>query len=267
MNNMFSSSDHTFVISAFGNSPYLEDCIDSICKQSVLTHFLITTATPSEYLRYVAQKYNCPLIVRDGKPNISDDWNYAYRQAKTRLITIAHQDDVYCSNYVETMLGRINSAHNPIIYFTNYGEIRNSKQLDRTRLLTAKRILCFPCKINNLSMRRFWKRLLLAFGNPVCCPSVTYVKEAIPNFCFCSGFRSNLDWDAWERLSKREGSFVYCDKIQMYHRVHEGSETSSCIVDDIRTNEDFEMLQRFWPRSIAGLINSVYSRAQKYNQG
>ena len=264
---MYSSSDHMFVISAFGDSPYLEDCIDSICGQSIKTRFSITTSTPSEYLKSMSKKYNCPLIVRNGESGISDDWNFAYRQAKTKLVTIAHQDDIYCSDYAETMLDKINSAQNPIIFFTNYGEIRSSKELDKTSLLTVKRALCLPCRSSSLSTKYFWKRLILAFGNPICCPSVTYVKETIPNFCFRDGFRSNLDWDAWERLSKKEGAFVYCDEIKMYHRVHSDSETSSCIEDNIRTNEDLEMLQRFWPKPIASLINTVYSKAQKYNQG
>lgn len=77
--------------------------------------------------------------------------------------------------------------------------------------------------------------------------------------------RSNLDWEAWERISRLDGSFVYDDKILMYHRIHEGSETSALIRNNTRTAEDLAMLEKFWPVPVARLINVFYSLGQRSN--
>lgn len=61
------------------------------------------------------------------------------------------------------------------------------------------------------------------------------------------------------------GIFVYDERIGMYHRVHEGSETSACIADNVRIQEDLAMLEKFWPKPIARLINKMYKFAQTLN--
>jgi hypothetical protein len=77
--------------------------------------------------------------------------------------------------------------------------------------------------------------------------------------------KSNLDWDTWEVLSRREGDFCYSPKILMYHRVHEESTTSKLIQDNTRGSEDLAMFKRFWPAPVATMINWVYSRGMKSN--
>ena len=75
--------------------------------------------------------------------------------------------------------------------------------------------------------------------------------------------KGGLDWDAWERLSRISGAFCYESQVLMYHRIHEDSETSHIIADDTRTNEDLAMLERFWPKPVAKLINRFYSESLK----
>ena len=66
-------------------------------------------------------------------------------------------------------------------------------------------------------------------------------KNNLPNPVFRVHFRSNEDWEAWERLSKMKGEFLYDSTIQMGHRIHEESETSIIIGDNARSKEDYEM--------------------------
>lgn len=261
----YKASDHTFVVCAYKKSPYLEKCIVSLIKQSEPSNIIIATSTPNDLIRTISLKYGCTLFVRSGISEISDDWNYAINCAKTQLVTIAHQDDIYCECYVSHMLKHLNEAKNPLIFFGNYNEIRSEKKHCSSKMLRIKRFLLGTYSNSMLRSRSFFKRLPISFGNPICCPSVTYVLDKLPNPLFNKGFRSNLDWDAWERISLLKGDFVYDKEIIMLHRVHENSETSACIQNDIRTNEDLEMLKRFWPNKIATMINKVYYKAQKYN--
>lgn len=256
---------HTFVVCAYKESPFLEDCLRSLAAQTVQSSVLMATSTPNDYLRDLAAKYGVDLFIRDGMPDIADDWNYAVSCAKTPYVTIAHQDDVYESTYAEKMVNEFSSNSDGLLFFTDYGEIRDGEQYKRPILASVKKCLLLPYALKRLRSSRFWKRAPLALGNPICCPAVTYNVDRLPSPLFVKGFRSNLDWDAWERFSRLGGSFLYCPEIGMYHRVHAGSETSSCIVDDVRVKEDLAMLERFWPKPIAGWINRFYKKAQSFN--
>ncbi len=262
---MYCAKNHTYVVCAYGDSPFLSECLDSLNVQSVSSNISIATSTPSKYIEELATKYNCALYVREGDSNIADDWNFAVSVAETPLVTLAHQDDIYCRDYTERMLDKVNSCSDALLYFSNYGELRGDHVIDVSRLLTIKRFLLKPLTYSKMRALKAVKRRTLSLGNPICCPAVTFLVDRLPSPLFRKGFRSNLDWDAWERFSRQSGSFVYDAKICMYHRVHGGSETSACIVDNTRTNEDLEMLKKFWPSCMARLINRLYISAQSSN--
>lgn len=263
---MYEAKNHTYVVCAYKDSPYLNECLDSLYCQTIKSNIVIVTSTPSGYLSDIATKYACPLLVRTGESNIADDWNFGISIAQTPLVTIAHQDDVYSRDYTEQMLSSVNSVENSfLIYFSNYGEIRDGQKIHDSKLLNMKKLLLRPLLIRRFCDSVFVKRSVLALGNPICCPSVTFNLDRLPRPVFKKGFRSNLDWDAWERFSRLKGSFVYNDRTCIYHRVHRDSETSACIIDDTRSKEDLSMLTRFWPEPIAKVINLAYKRAQANN--
>lgn len=257
--------DHTFVVCAYGESPFLEDCLLSLSIQTNFSNAVIATSTPNGMIDELAKKFDIPVCVNYGESGIAGDWNFALSCAKTPLVTIAHQDDVYSDHYVEWMLESLNQASRPLLYFTNYGEIRDSAYIDNSTMNSVKRALLKPLELKSLQGSVLVKRGVISLGNSICCPSVTYCMDALPRPVFSSGMRSNLDWEAWERFSRLEGEFVYDNRIGMYHRIHNDSETSACIVDDTRTKEDLMMLKKFWPDPIANLINKAYTKAQRYN--
>ena len=86
---------HVFAVCAYKDSPYLEQCIRSLKAQTVPSHIIICTSTPSSYIDRLAWKYGLQVYVRQGESNIKDDWNFAYSMAEGGLVTIAHQDDMY----------------------------------------------------------------------------------------------------------------------------------------------------------------------------
>lgn len=261
----YTSKDHTFVICAFQESPYLEECIQSLIKQTSLSTILIVTSTYCEYIQNLADKYDLKLLVNHGEHGIAGDWNFGYSQATTALVTIAHQDDIYEPEYVEQLVRLVNKSVRPLIAFTNYGELRNSCRVYKNKLLRIKRILLFPLQIKILQRSKFVRRRSLSLGNGICCPSVMFVRCNLPNKIFQAGYRSDLDWQAWERLSKIDGDFIYCPECLLFHRIHNESETSHIITDNRRKSEDLEMFCRFWPTPIARLLERIYSTAEKSN--
>lgn len=188
------------------------------------------------------------------------------------MATIAHQDDTYDEHYTDALLSYCNRAEKPLLFFTDYGEIRmgtsSGKEgviADDTSMLRIKRIMLAPLKRERRWGSIRWRRRLMSIGSPICCPSVTYCLPNLPKPVFHDGMRGGLDWDAWERISKLEGDFIYAPRILMHHRIHEESETSALIKDDIRAKEDYEMFCRFWPRPLARLINAMYGLSLRSN--
>ncbi len=267
LKNRFAAGDHTFAVCAYKESPYLEECLASLMRQTVSSNRIVVTSTDNDYIRKMAEKYGLPCYSNPvrGK-GIAEDWNYAVSQASTPLVTIAHQDDIYFEGYCESILNYANRARHPLILFTDYAEKRENDIVLSNRLLHVKRFMLSPLKIRFLWEKRFVRRRILSLGSPICCPSVTYVKENLRLPIFETGYRSDLDWQAWEKISRRKGGFVYIDHVLMAHRIHEESETSAMIADDRRKREDYEMFCKFWPGWIAGLLEHFYQKGEKSNE-
>lgn len=262
MNNNVS---HTYAICAYKESPYLEECIKSLKKQTVESKLIMATSTPCKHILDLADKYDIELFVNDNPPGIATDWNFAYSKANTPYVTIAHQDDVYLKNYTEEILKHMAYAKNPLIAFSNYGELRGKDRVFKSKLLMVKKLLLLPLNFRFLWKSKLARRMCLSLGSCICCPSVTFARENLPEVLFTTEFKSNLDWQAWYRLSKLDGEFVYCKKALMLHRIHEESETTRIINDNNRSTEDLEMFKCFWPTPIAKLINKLYSSGEKSN--
>lgn len=263
---MYTPSDHTFAICAYRQSPYLGRCIDSLLSQNVPTKVIICTSTPNESISSLANKFQLPLFVNQHEPNIANDWNFAFDAANTKLVTIAHQDDIYLPNYTAMMLEHMNLSQNkPLMFFCDYAEIRNGDYSDSSINLQVKKVLLHPLKNQEAWGSQRKRRRILSLGSAICCPSVTLSKEHIHTHPFFDHYKSNLDWDAWERLSKQDGDFVYCPHTLLLHRIHDESETSALIKSNVRSLEDLEMLKRFWPKPIAKILNFFYSFSMRSN--
>lgn len=261
----YTVNDHTFVICAYKESPFLEECIVSIKQQEVLGKVVIATATPNKYISKLAQKHGIEIFANSNGGGISKDWNYGITIAKTKLVTLAHQDDVYMPNYLREVLELINNASNPLIAFSDYGEKRDRQVVNDTKILKIKRMMLSPLRIKCLQDNIWIRRRILSMGSAICCPSVTFVKENLNLPIFKEGMKSNLDWEAWENISKEAGTFAYCNKILMLHRIHAESTTSQIIGDNSRIKEDYIMFCKFWPKWIAKIILSFYKKAEKSN--
>ena len=262
---MQTDSNHSFVICAFKESPFLEKCIQSIMGQTVKSKVILITATPNPYISQIAENYKIESVINHGETGMVQDWNFAYTQAKTKYVTLAHQDDVYSKNYTEEIIKYMEGARHPLIAFTDYYEIRNNKIIKNNKMLQIKRIMLLPLKLKVLHKSRLVRRIILSFGCPICCPSVTFNKENLPEQVFQVGYRSCEDWQAWEKLSKLKGEFIYCTKTVMYHRIHEESATTAIIGDNVRTIEDYDMFRKFWPKAIAKLLAKLYAKSEQSN--
>lgn len=259
---------HAFAILAYRDSPYLEECIQSLKQQTVKSEIFISTATPSSFLTSVSKKYHIPLCVNKNSGGITSDWSFAYNVCKAQYVTLAHQDDVYLPLYTESCLSAVpgRKSSDNVIIFTNYRELFEAKIRNYNLNLFIKRMLLLSFLFKQNIHSTILKRIILSFGTPIPCSGVMYHKEYIGSFSFSKIFQCNMDWDAWIRLSKIKGSFIYIRKGLLIHRIHSDSQTSLQIKNKIRKKEDTVIFERLWPNSLSRLLSKIYSLSLKSNK-
>jgi glycosyltransferase involved in cell wall biosynthesis len=263
----FSTDDHLFAICAYKENPYLKDCIQSLLKQSCKSAIIMVASTPNNHIQELCSIFEIPLYINNNSIGIASDWNFAYQQMKDKkLLTIVHQDDIYEPDYLSQILKAANKTPDALIFYTDYYELRNDAVCYSNNLLVIKRLMNFPLRFTFLQRSKFIRRFILSFGNPICCPSVTFNKANLPALLFDDHFQNNLDYKAWTVLSKLNGAFLYCPICLVGHRVHRDSTTSVNIANSIRKKEDLEMFCEFWPKPIARIIYFFYRKSEKSNE-
>lgn len=256
---------HTFVVLAYKESDKLEQCIKSVLNQSLKTNVVIATSTPNVYIKNIAKKYNLKIKINKGEKGIGKDFDFATNCVNSKLVTVAHQDDIYDYDYAKKVVEAYDKYPKSTIIFTDYYEIKNGKKVYTSKNLKIKRILLLPLRIRPLSKYKFIKRLVLRFGNSISCPAVTYVKDNVPEEKFSSNLRCDVDWDAWEKLSKIDGNFIFIKDKLMGHTISLETTTTEIINSGIRTKEDLEVFKKFWPTFMAKFINNFYKNSEKSN--
>ncbi len=257
-------NDHTFVICAYKESKYLEDCIKSVLNQNIKSNVIISTSTLNSYIENLANKYNLSLYINTGKRGIGQDWNFGVSQTKTKYVTVAHQDDIYKDNYLEEIVKSLEKGKDFVIAFSDYREIKNGEEIKLTTNLKIKKILLFPLRFFRKS--KFIRSRVLSLGSSICCPSVTVNTEVAGKTPYKTSLKCDLDWDTWNEMTKYKEGFLYIPKELMCHRIHEESETSNLIQNNIRLEEDIIMLEKFWPKPLAKFIMKFYKKAINTNK-
>lgn len=254
---------HAFVVPCYGAVPYLDACLDSLRGQvGARSEILLATSTPSAEIAAVAQRHGVAVITNPERTGIAGDWNFALRATTADLVTLAHQDDVYDPHYAQAVRDRFACRPHAVMAFAApAGEDRNA---------LVKRLLCRLALFGSgqdelVSLAR--KRALLRFGNPVCCPSVTVNRSAVPGFAFPVGMASNLDWAAWTDLATAQGSFLYLSSPLVAQRIHGGTTTNATLVSGARQREDRLMFERLWGPRVGRCLAWLYQLSYSPHRG
>ncbi|NQU66509.1 MAG: glycosyltransferase [Candidatus Marinimicrobia bacterium] len=252
-------NDHTFAILSFGESPFLERCIQSIKNQKLLDQVIICTSTPSPFIQQLAEKYDIQLSIKHDSSGISDDWNFALSQSKTKFVTLAHQDDIYHPDYLSRCSKHFERDF--LILFTNYYDCDVEGKSSIGISNRIKSILMLSFLLTDRIKNPILKRGLIEFGNPIGCPGVIYNKSKLQDFEFSSHFTNNLDWYAWFEMTKIQGSFLYLSSRLFEHRIHEDSVTHRSLLGNIKEDEDLKMFSLFWGNKISKMIHHFYKKS------
>lgn len=247
---------HIFAISAYGESPYLEECIKSLKRQTSDSEVILCTSTPSVFLEKTAEKYGIPYYVRQGVSGLKDDWNFCIETAaglSADLVTVAHQDDVYLPGYGSAVLE--NAKEDTLLLFTAANNIDAMSEEVSGKAEKVKRLLRGVRKVRRGTSG---KKRLIAYGNSVPCPACTYNIAKVKLPLFRSEKRFVIDWETLYELSKMKGSFVYIDRPLVSIRLHSGSETQKTMGENLRAEEEMYMFRKMHSAPAAALLMKFY---------
>ncbi len=240
------SKIHTFAVCAYKDSPYLNDCVESLMYQRKYSDIIMCTSTPDDYIKGIAEKHGIPLYIREGKSDIVDDWNFAVSKAKTPWVTVAHQDDLYNRSYSIELVNAIKKRPDAIMAFTDYYPIKHG-EITTDLNSRLRRIFRSPMKSKTLSGIKFFKKYCLAFGNSICCPTCAYNKELCRTTIFQSRLKFACDWETFVDLAGTKHPFLYVDKVLTYYRIHDDATSKEWTEDNKRKEEEIYMFRKFWP--------------------
>jgi glycosyltransferase involved in cell wall biosynthesis len=262
---MLSSPSIFFVIPAYGESPFLEDCVKSLLSQTIPVNIVIATSTPNAIIRAIAEKFQLPLIENQLRVSIADDWTCALSAEKrAKLVVLAHQDDLYMKSYAEEVITFYDNNEDVGIMFTDSYELIGSKltRFNKRELVKKLlRIIAF-CRVDKINTKMRY-RFLLGFGCPIPCPSVVFSRRVCEFLNFDNQFTVNLDWAAWTKLACLKFSIGYIRKPLIIHRIHDKAQTQAAIKDSSRSREDSLMFCQYWPKSIATILSLIYKLGYK----
>lgn len=254
---------------AYKESGFLDDTVSRLMGQTAGSRVLISTSTPNALISGVAEKYGVEVRVNPSGGTSAKDWNFAYAQADTEYVTLAHQDDVYEPAFAEKTLEALGKAKNPVLAYTGYYELRYSEKggegvrVDKNRILGVKRKMLGAIDIARGN--RWLRNRVLSFGYPMNCPGTTYVKRRFEATDFIPDWHNSHDWEYVIRIAPEKGEFVYIRDLLLGHRIYLESQTTNTIGSGIREREDFECLRRYWPEPIARAILKQYAKSYKSN--
>ena len=254
-------TNHTFAVCAYKDSPYLEECIRSLTEQKVPTNIILCTSTPSPYIQDLADKYQIPVYVREGKSDIQDDWNFAYDTAKTQYVTIAHQDDIYGAEYTKVLFEKMAKYRDMSMFFCSYEAIKGTTRDAKERSSMVKRLLCLPVSFTPFAHWKWLKKSCICMGNSISCPMITYNKNIVGDTPFQSKLKYALDWEMNLKVACMPGRFVYEKKPLGFYRIHEQATSKEFILNNKKEQEDIEMFCHFWPMWLVKGIMVFYKKS------
>lgn len=256
-----------FLVAAYGESPHLRACIESLKAQSVACEVLLSTSTPNAHIEACAQEFGLSLEINaERRAGIGGDWNFALSRVTRGLAVICHQDDLYEPEFAERMLSLWDEHPDLNAAFCNHFEMVGEAREDWRLNIAIKRLMfASGFAWRSAAPGRSVSRRLLGFGNPVCCPGVVFNRDRLCDFEFSRDWQINLDWEAWLRICQMPGQVGYVRERLVGHRVHAGSETSASLIDGRREAEDRKMFEALWPSWFARVLMLPYRISYRSN--
>jgi GT2 family glycosyltransferase len=233
----------------YNGAPFLARTIRSLLEQSVAPDQIacIDDASTDESAALVGafDDRSIRLIRNPTQLGLARNWNRALDLARDfDFLTIAHQDDIYETDYLEKVTTALRNHPSAFIAHTKASVI---DEKDRFVTLSATRYKDKFWPKDPLVERPVEEELgLLIRGDYIFCPSVTFRSSAIDAVGrFDEDFEFVPDWDFWLRGLLQGFTIVGVNEKLIRYRAHPQSATAVAEKTFRRYREEIEIVNRF----------------------
>ena len=219
------SENITIAITVYKREDYIISAIESAIKQTVPVSVIVVDDCSHniQISQEIKNNYEKKVIYYKNSTNrgLFDNWNACLEYCKTEWLSILHDDDILCPNFVSTMLSLSRKMPDKGLYF---GEV-NKLYDDGTIIPPAKKDSCGTINIDDSSyIDLLAQKSTLGFpGNLF---NVKMVKD-LGGFCKNSYFTG--DWDMWFRLALNYGGAISLIPVATA-RCHDNTTRASSII-------------------------------------
>ena len=241
----------TIVIPAYGESPYLDQCITSIVnsQDASVQIIVIDDASPTSFVRNISEKYfpRISYIRNEKNLGVANNFNKALSSANSLFVQIVGQDDLI----VDSMVKVIHSAKDYVDQcFAIHPAVKvidslGNSSFDMNEVIKS---IIKPASQKTYSGDTLRKSLLL--GDWTYFPSIIWNKNLLPEAPFSDEFKYCMDLDLLLRMCATDSALFLSDKKGFHYRRHSKS-VSMAAVPKKRFEEEMIVIRRHRRESIS----------------
>ena len=233
----------TFAIPCRDAGPFLEPLLESLLAQTRqdFTLLLVDDASRDGSVERARRVAGERLAIHRNEParGIGGNWNRCVELSATPFVCIAHQDDVYAPDYLARLVAALEARPDAGMAHCRAGAIDAAGAPIASPAERFKEHFWShaPGRDRAAHYQRLWR------GNFVCCPAVTYRREALAAVGpFATDLRFALDWQYWFRMLRAGWGIVDVPDLLLHYRRHDDAASRGATADRSRFAEELAVL-------------------------
>ena len=240
----------TIVIPAYGESPYLDQCISSIVNSqgASVEIIVIDDASPSTFVRNISEKYfpRVSYLRNEKNLGVANNFNKALSTANSLFVQIVGQDDMIINSMVEVIHSANNYAEE---CFAIHPAVTVIDGLGNSSFGMNEVVKSIIKPHSKMAYSGDTLRRRLLFGNWTYFPSIIWNKKLLPEAPFSDEYKYCMDLDLLLRMCVTDSSLFLSEKKGFHYRRHRDS-VSMAAVPKKRFEEEMSVIRKHRRNSI-----------------
>lgn len=225
---------------------YLDDLFESLLKQSEPFYLDIIDDSPVPQSDItVPDTLNARYIRHDDNTHgLSGNWNFAVRKARSRWVSVLHQDDMLHPDYTQIIAELIDAYPRATAVFSNACIVDESGQPATTLADRVKERLLNKVEGTRFTLIGDAGSATLLRGNFIFCPAVCFNREMLGSRGFNKRWKMVPDLALYLLLLFKGHTLVGSKRVGMLYRRHREQATAKYQATGLRFEEEFALYRQ-----------------------
>lgn len=228
---------------------YLDDLFESLLKQSEPFYLDIIDDSPvAQSDIKIPDALNARYIRHDNNAHgLSGNWNFAVREARSRWVSVLHQDDMLHPDYTQIIAQLIEAYPRASAVFSHAQIIDENGQPGSTLADQIKARLLKKIDGARYTLTGDEGSATLLRGNFIFCPAVCFNREMLGSCGFDERWKMVPDLALYLHLLFKGHTLAGSKKVGMLYRRHQAQATAKYQATGLRFEEEFALYRQMLP--------------------